>query len=159
MYHNRFGLSWPKVRTFFEAVRTNEATSLPIGAAGFCWGGQHTVVMACGEHSIGDKPLLDVAFTGHPSGISIPGDFEQVKIPLSVAIGDEDDVVSMAKIKQIQGVLKNLEDVESEVVIYRGAGHGFCVRADPKHETAKQAIDAEEQAIGWFSKHFDIAGY
>ena len=150
MYYNRFSQSWPKVKTFFEAVRTDEAANLPIGAAGFCWGGQHTVVLSCGEHSANGKPLLDAAFTGHPSHLSIPGDFEQVKVPLSIAVGDDDPVMTMPKIKQTQAALKQLEDVEFEIVVYPGAGHGFCVRADLDHEVAKQAIDAEEQAISWF---------
>lgn len=36
LFWNGFGSSWPKVKSFFEAIRNNEAASLGIGSAGFC---------------------------------------------------------------------------------------------------------------------------
>lgn len=46
-------------------------------------------------------------------------------------------------------------NVEQEVVIYEGAGHGFSVRIDRTNpKQVEQAVKAEQQAIRWFSKHF-----
>jgi dienelactone hydrolase len=159
MYYNRPGLSWPKVKVFFDDLRSEEP-NVPLGAAGFCWGGKHAVVLTHGEADAAAKPLVDAAFTGHPSFLSIPADIEKVKQPLSIAIGEHDSVLGAAAVKQIDGTLKKLEDVRSEVVVYNAAGHGFCVRADPQREDVhEQAEKAEGQAISWFSKQFELAGY
>jgi dienelactone hydrolase len=162
MYNNRPGASWPIVKTFFEALRS-EDPSVPLGAAGFCWGGRHTIVLAqddAASAGAGNKPLIDAAFAGHPSFISVPTDFEKVKLPLSVAVGDHDIVLNAAAIKQVEGTLKKLEEVRTEVVVYNDVGHGFCVRADAgREDVVEQAERAEEQAVRWFSKQFELAGY
>ncbi|KAF3492409.1 Dienelactone hydrolase [Arthroderma uncinatum] len=67
-YYNGFGSTGPVVNAFFKGVRDNEGAELPVYAAGFCWGGKHTVNLASGvETSTSGKPLIDAGFTGHPS--------------------------------------------------------------------------------------------
>lgn len=145
----------PKVTSFFEAVRTTESSALPIGAAGFCWGGKHVITLASGTMSTTGKPLVDAVFTAHPSGLAIPQDLEAVKRPVSVAIGDEDFVVGMEDVAKIKAVLEKKEDVVSEVKVYPGAGHGFAIRADPGNEkVVSQSGEAEEQALVFFKKCF-----
>jgi dienelactone hydrolase len=159
---NRFGLSWPKVKPFFEAIRENEGLALPIGAAGFCWGGKHAVHLAHGHLASNDLPLVDAVFTGHPSMLVIPTEIEKIVKPISIAIGDRDMALSMSEVEKVKKALevRKKEGIESEVVVYEGAGHGFCVRADPKNEKCtKQSQDAEDQALSWFKKYFAKTKY
>lgn len=144
----------PKVQRFVEKVRLNEGANLPIGAAGFCWGGPHVVRLASGLASTDGKPIVDASFTAHPSNLSIPGEIVGIKKPVSFAIGDEDPVLSMKQVTILEGVLKKL-DVKTELVVYPGGGHGFGVRADPNNkQQAKHAAEAEEQAMKFFSDTF-----
>jgi dienelactone hydrolase len=153
MYFNRFGISWPIVKSFFAAVRQNEGAQLPIGAAGFCWGGKHTVNLAHGAEVDG-KPLINAGFTGHPSLLSIPREIEKIKIPVSFALAELDVIVKKPQIEQIKNIMES-EDKVGEVKVYYGAGHGFCVRADHLVKDAEQkATEAEDQALDWFNRHF-----
>ncbi|EGR51757.1 uncharacterized protein TRIREDRAFT_33169, partial [Trichoderma reesei QM6a] len=72
--------AWPRVKGFFEQLRKEEGSSLPVGAAGFCWGGKQVILLAHGD-TIDGRPLIDAGFTGHPSLLSIPGDIEKLKVP------------------------------------------------------------------------------
>lgn len=150
---NRFGVSYPKVKKFFDDVRCNEGKDLPIGVAGFCWGGKHAFLLAREKDSAANgKPLLDSAFTGHPSGLEIPADIGKVKLPLAIAIGTKDIMLYGEKLEQTKKILGE-KKFETEVQVYKGAGHGFCVRADPTTEDAvRQAKEAEEQAVSWFKR-------
>lgn len=158
-YYNGFARSWPKVHTFFEAVRLNEGKDLPIGAAGFCWGGKHTVNLAHGSLATDDRPLIDAAFTGHPSNLDIPGELRDVVKPISFAMAEKDMVLSLAQVEQIRVALKETS-AEHEVVVFEGAGHGFCVRADLNNaKVMEQSIAAEEQAMKWFKQVFRKVDY
>jgi dienelactone hydrolase len=151
---NRFGISWPKVHSYFDALRCNEAKSLPLGAAGFCWGGKHIVNLAHGGFATNGMPLVDAVFTGHPSMLEIPGELEKVVKPLSIAIGDKDIILKPDELEKVKTALAGIE-AKSEVIVYEGAGHGFCVRADPKNEEVMvQSAKAEDQALKWFEVHF-----
>ncbi|GIK03485.1 hypothetical protein Aspvir_007557 [Aspergillus viridinutans] len=153
MYFNRFSRSWPIVKSFFAAVRQDEGAQLPIGAAGFCWGGKHTVNLAHGAE-VDSKPLINAGFTGHPSLLSIPGEIEKIKIPVSFALGELDMVVKKPQIEQIKNIMESKDGV-GEVKVYYGASHGFCVRADHVLKDAEQqATEAEDQALDWFNRHF-----
>jgi dienelactone hydrolase len=156
---NRFGISWPKVRSYFDALRCNEGKDLPLGAAGFCWGGKHVVNLAHGGLAENGSPLVDAVFTGHPSMLEIPSELEKVVKPLSVAIGDKDIILKPSELKKVKTALTSTE-AKSEVVVYEGAGHGFCVRADPKNEKImQQSAAAEDQALKWFRLHFAETKY
>jgi dienelactone hydrolase len=168
LYTNRFSIAWPKITAFFTALRTAAGPSIPIGAAGYCWGGKHAINLAHGltlplhlaKYTDGTRTLIDCAFAAHPAGLDGDGiaEIEKIVMPLSIAIGDKDMVMGM---KMVEGIRKCLDKkreskegkVESEVVVYPGAKHGFAVRGDPGNEREmEQGVQAEEQAVRWFAK-------
>ncbi|KAL4796760.1 hypothetical protein BDV19DRAFT_387953 [Aspergillus venezuelensis] len=160
MITNRPGKSYPIVESFFKSIRHSEEGHLHLGAAGFCWGGKHTVLLAHGAHTTLDngeeKNLIDAGFTGHPSMLSLPGDIENIVIPVSFALAEFDVQLGEAKRGVLGKVMEGVEErVGGEVKVYLGAGHGFCVRADTNVEdSARQCGEAEVQAVEFFRKHF-----
>ncbi|CAK7242769.1 MAG: hypothetical protein STHCBS139747_004270 [Sporothrix thermara] len=157
---NRISKSYPRVRAFFEKLREAEGADAKIAAAGFCWGGKHVLLMAHNVTvDVAGKPaaLIDVGFTGHPSLMEIPADVsDTMTVPVSFAIGELDRNLPADKVAEIRKIVEaKPAPVTGEVVVYKGAGHGFCVRADTTlNDVASQALAAEEQCIAWFNKHF-----
>ncbi|KAL7789495.1 alpha/beta-hydrolase [Trichoderma ceciliae] len=147
--------AWPRVKGFFEQLRKEEGASLSVGAAGFCWGGKQVLLLGRGD-MIDGRPLIDAGFTGHPSLLSLPSDIEKLKLPVSFAMGEHDQYVSVAQAESIRAIVEaKPESARGEVTIYPETGHGFCVRADYKFpDSVKQADDATEQCIAWFNSHF-----
>lgn len=159
----RESVTKPKVFAFLKALRESpETANLKIGAAGFCWGGLHTVKLthdtpSSRVHRYGSEagvvePLIDAAFTAHPSMLKVPTDITGVTVPLSIAVGDVDAMMKFPDVEKSKNILEKKGD-DHQVVIYPGAKHGFAVRGDPKDPKQKEFADqAEEQAIQWFSK-------
>ncbi|MCJ1356762.1 MAG: hypothetical protein MMC33_006758 [Icmadophila ericetorum] len=157
LYYNRLAVSKPKVFKFFHELRTNEAASLPVGAAGFCWGGKF-VFLLChdSEKAANGKSLIDAGFTAHPSNLAIPDDANLVTLPLSVSIGDVDIALPLKQVQQTKEILEKKDAEKFEVVILPGAVHGFAVRAKPGDEKGiEQGKQAEDQAVGWYTKRFE----
>ncbi|KAL6881329.1 dienelactone hydrolase family protein [Trichoderma novae-zelandiae] len=149
--------AWPRVKGFFEQLRKEEGSALPVGAAGFCWGGKQVMLLAHGD-TIDGRPLIDAGFTGHPSLLSLPGDIEKLKRPVSFAMGEHDAYLSAEQAETIRKIVEAKEEAaRGEVTVYPQAGHGFCVRADQKFESTKQADEAAEQCVKWFTAHFGSA--
>ncbi|KAL4946649.1 hypothetical protein BDV06DRAFT_218117 [Aspergillus oleicola] len=157
---NRPAKSYPIVESFFSAIRHSSMGSLPLGAAGFCWGGKHTVLLAHGASTTvngSKKNLIDVGFTGHPSMLALPDDIEKIVLPVSFALAQHDMQLGEKKIEILKAAMESKEDGDAagEVKVYLGAGHGFCVRADTAVEdSARQCSEAEEQAVEFFRKYF-----
>ncbi|KAK1991263.1 hypothetical protein LX36DRAFT_663457 [Colletotrichum falcatum] len=128
--------------------------NIRIGVAGFCWGGKHAVQLTqLGTGPYGAEPLVDCAFTAHPSFLSLPGDLERAALPLSVANGDDDMMMPRAKMAQAKELLSAKEDCE--IVEYPGAKHGFAVRGDPNDRRQEgHGERAENQAVAWFRRWF-----
>jgi dienelactone hydrolase len=126
---------------------------MPFGAAGFCWGGKHALNLAHVPKDA-DTPLVNAVFTGHPSAVVFPSEFESIKQPVSIAIGDKDFVMPLPKVEEMTRVLETLDGVDTEVRVYPGAGHGFCVRAGLMDQEVEQhSKDAEDQAVAWFRQY------
>ncbi|KAF5012765.1 hypothetical protein FDECE_1185 [Fusarium decemcellulare] len=155
MIRNRFGKTFPIVKRVFEQLRKEEGSMLPVGVAGFCWGGKHAILLAHGHQGQGQN-LIDAAFAGHPSALSLPSDFDNITLPVSIAVGDNDSQFSIANVEKMKPVLyRKPESARGEIQVYPGAGHGFCVRAAmDTRGMAEQAAVAEDQCIAWFDKHF-----
>lgn len=143
------------VTGFFEQLRKDEGATQSIGAAGFCWGGKHVVLLSHGAE-IDGKPLIDAGFTAHPSFLSVPGEIEQLKRPVSFALAEKDDQIPPAKAAKLKEIVEALPgDAKGEAFVIAGTGHGFAVRADMNvDDVAAQAAQAEDQALAWFGKHF-----
>jgi dienelactone hydrolase len=154
-YCNGLAASWPRIRSFFKALRLREGPHRHIGAAGFCWGSKPVLTLTHPESLTEDGMLLvNAVFTGHPSGMSLPGDEEPIIRPVSFAIGDRNIVMSMSQVNVMKETWKDLE-TPTEVVVYPGAGHVFCVRVDEKNKNLFQQIkEAEKQALDWSATHF-----
>ncbi|CAK7231527.1 hypothetical protein SBRCBS47491_007961 [Sporothrix bragantina] len=159
---NRIGKSYPRVKAWFEELRKAEGADAKIAAAGFCWGGKHVLLMS---HNITvdvagkPAPLINVGFTGHPSFMEVPADVaETMTVPVSFAIGELDAGLPADKVAEIRKIVEaKPAPVTGEVVVYEGAGHGFCVRADSTlNDVTSQAVKAEEQCIAWFNKHLGL---
>ncbi|KAG9231553.1 Alpha/Beta hydrolase protein [Amylocarpus encephaloides] len=159
----------PRVISFVQALRTSEppfpTDNLKIGAAGFCWGGKHAIILAQDDpatrvvrhqsqiQSETSEKLIDCAFTAHPSYLEVPTDIEPITVPTSVAVGDDDMVLKGPEAKQMKEIFDTRKSTDYEVAIMPGAKHGFAVRTHPddKHEM-ECAQKAEDQALAWFTR-------
>ncbi|RYO99091.1 hypothetical protein DL764_006918 [Monosporascus ibericus] len=158
-FFNRFGAAWPRVHSYFAALRSApESSRLPVGVVGFCWGGLYAVKLAADGK--GGRGLVDAAFTAHPQPLTLPEDVAGVVKPTAVAIGSRDWAIGLGGIETIKKafVKRGGEGVQCELVLYEGAGHGFAVRYDPGNDKlAEQAEAAENQAAAWFDRWFAAA--
>ena len=156
LFFTRLAVTRPRVYKFFHDLRDHEAASLPIGAAGFCWGGKYVFLLCSGsEKAANGKNLIDCGFTAHPSNLVIPADADAVTLPLSVAVGDVDIALPLKQVESVKQILAAKGKDTHEVVILPGAKHGFAVRARPNDDKAvQQGKQATDQAVGWFTNWF-----
>ncbi|EAQ93765.1 hypothetical protein CHGG_02000 [Chaetomium globosum CBS 148.51] len=193
LFRTRQSVAHPRVLSFVTALRAaNTTTTSPflpapnkIGIAGFCWGGLHAVLLTHdtprnrivdGNGGAG-QPLIDCAFTAHPSLLSFPGHIEGVVRPLSVANGDDDRYMGREKMGVLVRVLEGKNEVDAggevgaggvegggedkasgpryEAVVYPGAKHGFAVRGDKADPMQRnRGEQSEDQAVRWFQRWF-----
>ena len=108
--------------------------------------------------------------------MAIPGDFDPISKPLSLAVGTKDSLLDMDSIGKIQDLLAKKTEVPHElqvrlfraVVVFAWIGdkqlipsqiyedqvHGFALRSDWSSEKDKKAMDdAQKQGVAWFSKY------
>lgn len=158
IYGGREGVVEPRTQAFFRHLRKAEGKNLGVGIMGFCFGGLHTFHIAKSEELVDGKRLLDCGFTAHPSGLRVPKDGEEARIPISVIIGDTDFMLSADKAHELKKILEDKSPVEhDEMVILPGAKHGFAIRWNNKSDRENEyAALAENQAVNWFKKQFKI---
>jgi len=170
-FANRASIAKPRIFAFFQALRTSappfETNSLKIGAAGFCWGGKYTVLLAHDTPSSRVhrhesqltastlEPLIDCAFIAHPSMLSVPSDIENIVVPMSACVGDVDMAMSKKDAFAMKEILEVKKKGDHECAVLDGAKHGFAVRTikDDKHQL-DCADQAETQAVNWFLRWF-----
>ncbi|KAL6826431.1 dienelactone hydrolase [Trichoderma camerunense] len=154
--------AYPKLLNFSRDVKASLSPGAKLAVAGFCWGGMHsTKLTAEPAEQGGNVPLFDAHFVAHPAGLKTPDDFStaanKFKVPISLAIGDLDMLLSKDKIDAIESSLRESYGEKSgdfEVKTYGSCKHGFAVRADPKRAVEDEAaMQAAAQATNWFKKY------
>ncbi|KAG8626837.1 hypothetical protein KVT40_005782 [Elsinoe batatas] len=166
LIRNRASAVMPVITTFFTQLRDATPTDLPIGAAGFCWGGMPVVKLCHDEvKAKNGLSLIEAGFIAHPSFMKMPDDAEKLVKPLSFAAAGNDGKVLVKQGEEFEKVLerknKVVEEreggggVRHEYVFYEKADHGFAVRTNEKDlEAVEKGKKAEEQAVNWFQRWF-----
>lgn len=134
----RPSVTGPRIFKFLKDLKENEAKASPVGTAGFCWGGKF-VTQFCWD---GDQNRLkdgtrvtECGFVAHPSFLKYPGDIEKIELPYACAASEIDPQMSPDQAKQTEEILKlktekgAAKEIVHEFVMYKGAHHGFAVRA------------------------------
>ncbi|KAH7232401.1 uncharacterized protein BKA55DRAFT_598348 [Fusarium redolens] len=111
-------LAPPKLDFVPFLYRNRFNAALPVVIAGFCWGGLHTVGLT---HDT-EETKTDI------------GNFT---CNLSIAIGDDDGVMGMKQVRQAESILAS-KDVDTSVVTYPGAKHGFSIHASRAKQDSKE---------------------
>ena len=125
-------------------------------------GGRYAILQAHGRKGNDDASSsessgvggVDAAYACHPSLVAIPGDFEPVTKPLSLALGTKDSLLDQGSVGKIQDLMAKKTDVPHEIRLYEDQVHGFALRSDWSSEKDKEAMnEAEKQGIDWFNKY------
>ena len=156
LIRHREGVSKPLIDGFINTLRLTPGTN-KIGAIGFCWGGRYAILEAHGPAKNADGSAIggvDAAYACHPSLVAVPGDFDPIIKPISLAVGTKDSLLDMDTVGKIQDLLGKKLDVPHELQIYEDQIHGFALRGDWSSEKDKKAMDdAEKQGIEFFKKY------
>jgi len=129
--------------------------SMPVGVVGFCIGGTHALLAACGLRGI----AACVSFYGilsydhgllhDPAGRDFalkPRDplaaITELRVPLLAIFGDHDEFVPETDVRALEATLKQTGK-RAEIQVYRGAGHAFL------NETRPQAFRPEAARDAW----------
>lgn len=156
MYSTRLSITQPRVFKWFSDLRSS--TPLPIGTAGFCWGGKFVVLLCANEEKTADgKALIDAGFTAHPSMLTMPTDIENVKLPLCISNGTLDIQLKPDGMEVVKGIFREKEkefgEGKFEMNVIEGAKHGFAVRGNPGDEKENaRGVLAEDHAVEFFTK-------
>ncbi|KFA51430.1 hypothetical protein S40293_03233 [Stachybotrys chartarum IBT 40293] len=147
---------------FLAELRRATPKSQKIGIVGFCWGGKYAVRACLASKQIevdGQQvPLVDAAVALHPSHLSVPGDVEDLVVPVSFGWGVEDTVSRFeqkAKVEALhaQSSKEGKKVPEIEHKVYKPGRHGFAVRGNPDHPEERACLeDSVTQVLGWFSR-------
>lgn len=142
---HREAVTLPLIQKFISEVKAAPETG-KIGTIGFCFGGRYSILMA---H---EGSQVDAAYACHPSLVAIPGDFDPVSKPLSLAVGTRDSLLDDASNDKIKAILDKKQD--TQLVKYDDQIHGFALRGDFSSEKDKHAMDAAlEQGVAWFKRY------
>jgi len=137
----------------FAELRARGFTDASTGIVGFCMGGSVTLFAAT-------QWKLGAAVTfygggvaqgrfGFPSGLDLAPDLQT---PWLGIYGDLDQGIPVDEVESLRRVVGQVS-VETEIVRYPDAGHGFNCddRPDAYHEPS--ATDAWRRTLAWFDTH------
>ena len=125
-----------------------------IGIVGFCFGGRVTFLVAS-QRALG-------AAVGFYGGGIVTGRFPQfpalvdraptLQTPWLGLFGDLDESIPVDDVEQLRDGARRGAPVDTEVVRYADAEHGFHCDARPSYN-ADAAADAWSRTLDWFARH------
>jgi carboxymethylenebutenolidase len=124
-----------------------------IGIVGFCFGGRVTFLVSV-RRALGAA----VGFYGggivtgrFPQFPALVGEVESLQTPWLGLFGDEDASIPVDDVEQLRTALTSAT-VDTEVVRYEHAGHGFHCDQRPDYRPG-EAADAWARTLAWFDGH------
>lgn len=137
-------------------LRTSGWRHWKIGLVGLCMGGRVSFLVAA-RRRLG----ASVGFSGgglvHPRRPEFPalvGEAAALKSPWLGLFGDRDPHIPVEDVELLRKALEGA-GVETEVIRYSDAGHGFfCEERDDYHPAA--AEDGWRRTLAWLERHLDL---
>ena len=135
-------------------IREEEIGDESTGIFGFCLGGRMTFLA-------GAERALGAAVSFYGGGIvtgrsetmpSLVPKVASMKTPWLGLFGDLDKGISVDDVERLRAALKDAP-VETEIVRYADAGHGFHCDARPEAYHADAAADGWKRTLAWFDEH------
>jgi carboxymethylenebutenolidase len=129
-------------------------TPKSIGTVGFCMGGRVSFLAAT-------RRPLGAAVSFYGGGIvtarsdrlpSLVGGIATMDTPWLGLFGDKDKSIPIEDVEALRKALGAEAQVDTEVVRYADAEHGFHCHARPSYN-AEAATDAWQQTLRWFETH------
>jgi carboxymethylenebutenolidase len=137
-----------------EHLRDAGFTEKQVGIVGFCWGGRVTFLVSA-RRAIGAA----VGFYGGGIAADSPlgpkaliGEAATLQTPWLGLFGDEDGGIPVEQVEALREALREAP-VETEIVRYPGAAHGFHCDARPDAFHAEAAADGWNRTLAWFDAH------
>ncbi|OCT48339.1 hypothetical protein CLCR_04289 [Cladophialophora carrionii] len=160
--------NYTAILKFARDVRAELPEGGKLGVCGFCWGAWPSTKL-CAESvdgAPGSARLIDAQFNGHPSYIvkepTLVADcIRKYKTPYASAVAELDfqfnaEVAAQAE-AQLRDSVASKGDGENGYVfefrVYKGARHGFCVKA--KQDNMQNYHDAVAHAVTWFKSYLN----
>jgi carboxymethylenebutenolidase len=141
------------IEAALDHLRGSGFADAQIGIVGFCFGGRVTFLTAL-RHALG-------AAVGFYGGGIVTGRFpqfpalidgaDQLQTPWLGLFGDQDGSIPVDDVETLRATLAKLP-IDTEIVRYAEAGHGFHCDARPDYR-ADDAADAWNRALDWFAAH------
>ena len=130
------------------------------GLVGFCFGGRVSFLVAV-ERTLG----ASVGFYGGgivtsrvPQFPALAERAGQLKTPWLGLFGDQDESIPVDDVEKLRTELgQSHTAVDSEIVRYPDAGHGFHCDQRPDHYNEATAADAYQRTLDWFATHLRTA--
>jgi carboxymethylenebutenolidase len=117
---------------------------------GFCWGGRQVWLYAAHNPELRAAVAWYGPFTW-PGDVNPPDVAADLKVPMLAFYGRLDGYIPSKQIEQIRAKLA-AAGVESKLIVYPDAGHGFF--ADYRPEYTRAAAEASwSEATGWLKEH------
>jgi carboxymethylenebutenolidase len=150
------GLSEAGVLNDIDAAITyldQQGFSMPrIGVVGFCMGGTMAFLASV-------RRPLGAGVTFYGGGVTegrfgVPSMVElatELKAPWLGLYGEEDQGIPVDQVEALREAVGGAT-VDTEIVLYPGAGHGFHCDMRPDYHEAS-ATDAWKRTLGWFEKY------
>jgi carboxymethylenebutenolidase len=128
-----------------EAVKyLREAGATSIGSIGWCFGGQHSLLL-----SLNEKIDATVIYYGQ-----LIDDKEQlsfIESPVLGIFGSEDSSITIESVKSFESALDEL-GIENEIIIYEGVGHAFANPSGSNY-AAEETIDAWKKTVDFLERN------
>jgi carboxymethylenebutenolidase len=124
-----------------------------IGIVGFCFGGRVTFLVAARRAIGAGVGFYGGGITHNSTGMAGPlaDEAGSLKTPWLGLFGDEDAMIPVDGVEDLRSALTSAS-VDTEVVRYSGAGHGFhCDARESYHE--ESAKDGWQRALDWFGSN------
>jgi carboxymethylenebutenolidase len=121
-------------------------TSDRVGVVGFCMGGALSLYTATKNSNVG---ACVVFYGGHPK---VKPDLPNLHAPVLGLYAEKDRSVTPALVHDLERQVKALGK-QIEVMIYKGADHGFFNDTRPEVYNAKAAADAWQRTVAFLREH------